>query len=118
MVKGTLELNDIEVLSKIGLYDEEKREPQTLLISVNLTYDFSAISESDNLEHGLDYVEFIDWIRDFCLETHRDTMEYLGSELIKNMKKKWSILHAKICIRKPKYENHLKIGAVKIHVEG
>ena len=44
---GKIQLVGIEVMARIGLLEEEQYAPQDLFVSLDLTYDFADIKESD-----------------------------------------------------------------------
>ena len=48
-------INELEVFYRIGVPEEERRTPQRLLISVEMTRDFSAAAADDDLTKTIDY---------------------------------------------------------------
>jgi dihydroneopterin aldolase len=46
---------DLEVFYNVGVPDEERAQPQRLLICVEMEVDFSAAAASDRLNHTIDY---------------------------------------------------------------
>jgi len=48
---------DLEVHYHVGVTDEERAQPQRLLITVEMDYDFSPASLSDRLEKTINYFE-------------------------------------------------------------
>src|SRR5437870_822967 len=48
---------DLEVSYSIGVTDEERAKPQRLLITVDLSFDFSSASVSDRIEKTINYYE-------------------------------------------------------------
>ncbi len=48
---------DLEVFYNVGITDEERSKPQRLLISVDMTTDFTAAVLSDRIEKTIDYFE-------------------------------------------------------------
>ena len=48
---------DLEVFYNVGVTDEERSKPQRLLISVEMTTDFTAAIMSDRIEKTIDYFE-------------------------------------------------------------
>jgi dihydroneopterin aldolase len=48
---------DLEVFYCVGVTEEERAQPQRLLISVDLDYDFSTASVSDRIEKTINYFE-------------------------------------------------------------
>ena len=48
-------INELEVFYRIGVPEEERATPQRLLISVEMTRDFSAAAATDDLTETIDY---------------------------------------------------------------
>lgn len=48
-------IEDLEVCFRVGVPDEERAEPQRLLISVRMGHDFSLAARTDDLNATIDY---------------------------------------------------------------
>ena len=48
---------DLEVNFHVGVPDEERAQPQRLLITVDMTYDFSSAAVTDRVTKTIDYFE-------------------------------------------------------------
>ena len=48
---------DLEVFYSVGVSEEERATPQRLLITVEMTFDFSSAAVSDRIERTIDYYE-------------------------------------------------------------
>ena len=46
---------DLEVSYCVGLTDEERAQPQRLLVTVDLDFDFASASLSDRIERTINY---------------------------------------------------------------
>jgi dihydroneopterin aldolase len=46
---------DLEVFYHVGVPDEEREQPQRLLLTVDMGFDFSAAALSDRIERTIDY---------------------------------------------------------------
>jgi len=51
---------DLEVHYCVGVTDEERAKPQRLLLTVDLSLDFSSASISDRIEKSIDYQQVAD----------------------------------------------------------
>ncbi len=51
---------DLEVYYCIGVSDEERASPQRLLLTVDLSFDFSSAALSDRIEKTINYQEVVD----------------------------------------------------------
>ena len=63
---GSIHLEGIEVVARIGLLEEEQHAPQDLYVTVDLTYDFAKVRESDDLAEGIDYCDVIACVKKFA----------------------------------------------------
>lgn len=52
---GKITIVDLEVFMHVGVTDEERAQPQRLLLTVNMDYDFSSAALSDRLTKTIDY---------------------------------------------------------------
>jgi FolB domain-containing protein len=48
-------IRDLEVFFRVGVPDEERAQPQRLLLTVEMEHDFTAAAQSDDLNETLDY---------------------------------------------------------------
>lgn len=48
---------DLEVFFHVGVPDEERAQPQKLLVTVDMTYDFSSAAVTDRVTKTIDYAE-------------------------------------------------------------
>ena len=56
---------DLEVSYCVGLTDEERAQPQRLLVSVDLDFDFASASLSDRIERTINYHTLADRVLKF-----------------------------------------------------
>lgn len=52
---GKITIVDLEVFMHVGVTDEERAQPQRLLLTVNMDYDFASAALSDRLTKTIDY---------------------------------------------------------------
>jgi dihydroneopterin aldolase len=50
-------IKDLEVFYCVGVSDAERAQPQRLLITVDIAFDFSIATVSDRIERTVDYAE-------------------------------------------------------------
>lgn len=56
---------DLEVHFCVGVTDEERAQPQRLLLTVDMSLDFSSASVSDRIERTINYQEVADGLLKF-----------------------------------------------------
>ena len=54
-VRDTIVVQDLEVWFRVGVPDEERAQPQRLLLCLEMESDFRAAAASDNLGDTIDY---------------------------------------------------------------
>ncbi|MEI6075141.1 MAG: dihydroneopterin aldolase [Verrucomicrobiota bacterium] len=48
---------DLELFCRVGVSEEERAQPQRLLVSLDMDYDFSSAAISDRINRTIDYIE-------------------------------------------------------------
>ena len=56
---------DLEVFYCVGVTDEERANPQRLLLTVDMTFDFSSAAVSDRIERTINYQTVVDELLKF-----------------------------------------------------
>jgi dihydroneopterin aldolase len=73
---------DLEVFVRIGVPEEERREPQRLLISLEMSVDsFSHAAGTDNLARTVNYFEVAQLVKKITAEPPRKLLETLAEEM-------------------------------------
>ena len=72
---------DLEVFYQVGVTEEERRQPQRLLLTVELDHDFTTAAARDNLADTIDYARVADRLLHFGNGCHWELIETLASEI-------------------------------------
>jgi FolB domain-containing protein len=72
---------DLEVSCSVGVTDEERANPQRLLVTVDMTCDFSTAAISDRIEKTINYQEVAAEVEKFCVERTWKLIEKLATNL-------------------------------------
>ena len=56
---------DLEVFWRVGVSDEERAKPQRLLVTVDMSLDFSSAALSDRIEKTINYQAVVDGLLKF-----------------------------------------------------
>lgn len=51
----TIHIKNLEAKTILGVYDNERRAPRTVIINVSIDYDHNLAAASDRMEDALDY---------------------------------------------------------------
>ena len=114
---GKIKLEGIEVMVRIGLLEEEQFAPQDLYVSLELSYDFSKIRESDEITDGIDYRAVVAWVREFSSAYDGKTLERFAHLLADELKEKFSLSHVRLSVDKPRYVKKLGLREIRVEVE-
>jgi dihydroneopterin aldolase len=72
---------DLEVHYCVGLTDEERAQPQRLLLTVDMTLDFSAAALTDRIEKTINYQKVVDELLAFGEKRNWKLIEKLVSNI-------------------------------------
>lgn len=74
-------VSDLEVFFHVGVPDEERAQPQRLLITIELEQDFTAAASQDDLGATIDYFSVSERVRSFGTDAHWKLIETLALDL-------------------------------------
>lgn len=114
---GKIILNEIEVMARIGLLEEEQYAPQDLRVSLELSYNFENIRETDDISLGIDYCDVVKAVREFCASYDGKTLERFAHLLSLELKHAFSLDHLKLTVDKPRYTKKLGLREIRVEVE-
>lgn len=102
MKKATIRVIDLQVSCIIGILPRERKEEQTILVSIIADYDISQAAASENIEHTLDYVEVVELLNQQLKSKQYELLERAVTDLSEQVLERWpSILRFSIEIKKP-----------------
>ena len=114
---GKIILEGIEVMARIGLLEEELFAPQDLRVSIELTYEFETIRESDEINDGIDYRSVIEKVRNFCAKYDGKTLERFAHLLATELKDAFEVQSVRLTVDKPRYTKKLGLAEIRVEVE-
>ena len=92
---------DVEVFARLGVPDAERREPQRLLISVEMGVDsFPHAAGTDNLGWTVNYVDVVERIKHVTARRPRRLLETLAEEMAADLLKAFPIRKITLEIKK------------------
>ena len=77
----TITLCDVSVSCRVGVPDEERAEPQRLLVTVEIERDFRAAAAGDDLRQTINYFEVSRRLLDFAEGRSWKLIETLAAEI-------------------------------------
>jgi dihydroneopterin aldolase len=74
-------IKDLGVLCRIGVPEKERAKPQRLLITIEMSGDFSKACTTDDITHTINYYEVSRRVVALCQEQSHRLIEKLADEL-------------------------------------
>ena len=78
---GTTGLRALMVECIVGVYEQERRQLQPIVIQVELDYDFSAAAAADDVVHAVDYDRVAQGITELAQERKFHLIETMAEEM-------------------------------------
>jgi dihydroneopterin aldolase len=92
---------DLEVFSRIGVPEEERREPQRLLVSLEMDVEsISAAAKSDDLGLTVNYYRVAQRVKELATAGERKLIETLAEEIAADLLKSFAIGKLTVEIKK------------------
>lgn len=95
----TLTITDLELWTRIGVPDEERKAEQRILVTIELSLDLSAVSASDDVTQGINYKTLTNDVRALG-KKERKTIERLGEDIAHMILQKYAPHAVKVSVFK------------------
>ena len=101
-------ISELEVFYRVGVTEQERAQPQRLLITVEMVHDFKAAAARDNLAETIDYAAVSERLLHFGADVHWELIETLAADLAAMIldqfsPKQVSVEVKKFCIPQARY---------------
>jgi len=96
----TITIKDLGVLCKIGVPDEERSKPQRLLITIEMSGDFSRAAQSDDIAHTINYYDVSRRITQLCATESFKLIERLADEIARILLGEFGAAQATVEVKK------------------
>jgi FolB domain-containing protein len=96
----TIVIKDLAVLCRVGVPEDERANPQRLLITVEIGGDFSRAAASDNIEHTINYFDVSRRVIALCQEQSYRLIEKLGEDLARMVLNEFGAKTAAVEVKK------------------
>jgi FolB domain-containing protein len=99
---SVINISDLEVVTIIGMLEEEKITPQRLIVNLQIKFDASDAAKSDNIDDTIDYFELTKIVKDFIENSRFELLEKLADQTLKIINQfSDKIIDSTIEIKKP-----------------
>ena len=96
----TITIRDLVVNLRVGVPDEERAQPQRLLVTVEMHRDFTAAAASDDLRHTIDYYAVSRRLLEFGEGRSWKLIETLASDLASMVLKEFNAQAVTVEVKK------------------
>jgi dihydroneopterin aldolase len=96
----TITIQDLGVLCRIGVPEEERAKPQRLLITIEMSGDFSKSCLSDDLAETINYYRVALRITDLCAKTSFKLIERLAQEIAQTIQSEFGAKQINVEVKK------------------
>ena len=93
-------LRALHIDTLIGIFDWERTAKQTLILDIEMAFDCTHASRSDNINDALDYKKVYDRVNDFVSKSEFFLIEKLAHEIIMLIQNEFDVPWVKLTINK------------------
>ena len=99
--KRKIFINNLNLIASIGVYEQEKKNKQKIIVNLEILLTNNTEPLSDNLEETQDYSQFRKCVTDIVQSEHFDLLEILTKKIYATISKNEFVLGVKVNISKP-----------------
>ena len=99
--KRKIFINNLILIASIGVYEQEKKIKQKIIINLEILLTNDTEPKSDNLQQTQDYSQFRKCVTDVVDSKHFDLLEILTKKIHTNISKNKFVVGVKVNISKP-----------------
>ncbi len=107
-------LRELRVTTLIGIYEWEKRAPQTLQIDLDIALPDSRACQTDSIEDALDYAEVAQHLQSVLSAGHFSLLETLAEHIAQIILKDFSAPWVRVSVAKLQAIRNCKMVGVSI----
>ncbi|MDD5383356.1 MAG: dihydroneopterin aldolase [Gallionella sp.] len=107
-------LRELKVTTLIGVYEWEKRVPQTLQLDLDIALPDSRACQTDNINDALDYSKVAQHIQTVLSEGHFSLLETLAEHIAQIILKDFNAPWVKVSVAKLQAIRNCKMVGVSI----
>ncbi len=99
--KRKIFINNLNLIASIGVYEQEKKNKQKIIVNLEILLTNDTEPQSDNLQQTQDYSQFRKCVIDVVESKHFDLLEILTKKIHTTISKNKFVLGVKVNISKP-----------------
>ncbi len=94
-------LESVKVKTHLGVPEWERQIAQTIILDIEISYDFKKACETDAIEHTIDYAVVVESIRARLTEKSFRLVEALAEDICQLILKEFDAKRVKLRVAKP-----------------
>lgn len=94
-------IHGLEIKTIIGVFEWERKHPQSLLLDIDLACDFTAAIDSDKLEHSVDYTAVAKLAETLASSHQFQLLESFAQHLANAIFNTFAVYSVRLKIHKP-----------------
>jgi dihydroneopterin aldolase len=98
----TIFLTDLQVETIVGVFDWERRVPQTVSIDLEMAADIRTAAASDSIEATLDYKSLAKRIIAFVEESRFQLIETMAEQIAAVIREEFGVAWVRVVLHKPR----------------
>ena len=99
--KRKIFINNLNLIASIGVYEQEKKNKQKIIVNLEILLTNDTEPQSDNLQQTQDYSQFRKCVTEVVESKHFDLLEILAKKIHTTISKNKFVLGVKVNISKP-----------------
>ena len=94
-------INNLILIASIGVYEQEKKNKQKIIVNLEILLTNDTEPQSDNLNETQDYSQFRKCVTDIVQSKHFDLLEILTKKIHISISRNKCVVGVKVNISKP-----------------
>ena len=99
--KRKIFINNLILIASIGVYEQEKKNKQKIIVNLEILLTNNTEPQNDNLRETQDYSQFRKCVTDIAQGKHFDLLEILTKKIFAAISKNKFVVGVKVNISKP-----------------
>ena len=81
-MNASIKVRGLRVRTHVGVSDEERVTPQTVVVDVDVDADVTSAAESDDITDTIDYAELVNIVTETVAESRSKLLEHLAAQVV------------------------------------
>jgi dihydroneopterin aldolase len=94
-------VRDLELMALIGIYEHEKRDPQRIIVNIDLSVKEGSGPKDDDISHVVSYEIVVKKVEAIIAEGHTNLVETLCEKIAASCLRDRRVVAARVRVEKP-----------------